>query len=63
LVAAPQRPAAVVEIPLGRIKITTLLRATDHDKVTDIAESVEGIGLLHSIEELIHERYNSKRKR
>lgn len=49
MVAAPQRPAAVVEIPLGRIKVTTRLRATDHVKVTDIAESVEGIGLLHSI--------------
>ena len=49
MVAAPQRPTAVVEIPLDRIKVTTRLRATDHDKVTDIAESVEGIGLLHSI--------------
>ena len=49
MVAAPQKPAAVVEIPLDRIKVTTRLRATDHDKVTDIAESVEGIGLLHSI--------------
>ena len=39
----------MVEIPLKRIKISTRLRATDHDKVQDIAESVEGIGLLHSI--------------
>ena len=50
MVATPERTsAAVVEIPLDRIKVTTRLRATDHDKVTDIAESVEGIGLLHSI--------------
>jgi ParB family chromosome partitioning protein len=41
--------SAVVEIPLDRIKVTTRLRATDHEKVQDIAESVEGIGLLHSI--------------
>ena len=50
MVATPERTsAAVVEIPLDRIKVTTRLRSTDHDKVTDIAESVEGIGLLHPI--------------
>ena len=50
MVATPERTsAAVVEIPLDRIKVTTRLRATDHDKVTDIAESVEGIGLLHPV--------------
>jgi len=38
-----------MEVPLNRIKVTTRLRGTDHQKVTDIAESVEGIGLLHSI--------------
>jgi ParB family chromosome partitioning protein len=50
LVATPVSPAvAIVEIPLKRIKVTTRLRATDPEKVTDIAESVEGIGLLHAI--------------
>lgn len=39
----------IVEIPLNRLKVTTRLRSTDPDKVTDIAESVEGIGLLHPI--------------
>jgi len=50
VVATPERPTVqVVEIPLNRIKVTTRLRGTDPQKVTDIAESVEGIGLLHSI--------------
>ena len=50
MVATPERTsAAVVEIPLDRIKVSTRLRATDHDKVTDIAESVEGIGMLHPV--------------
>jgi ParB family chromosome partitioning protein len=50
LVATPERPAVqVVEVPLNRIKVTTRLRGTDPQKVRDIAESVEGIGLLHSI--------------
>ena len=40
----------VVEIPISSIKVNTRLRATDHDKVRDIAESVEGLGrLLHPI--------------
>ena len=46
----PDRPAAaVVEIPLNRIKVATRLRSTDFSKVTDIAESVVGVGLLHPI--------------
>ena len=51
VVASPQRDwaAATVEIPLKRIKVTTRLRGTDHQKVTDIAESVTGVGLLHPI--------------
>lgn len=50
MVATPAKSSlAVIEIPLNRIKVTTRLRATDQEKVTDIAESVEGIGLLHPI--------------
>jgi len=50
VVATPDRPTVVVvEIPLNRIKVTTRLRGTDTQKVTDIAESVEGVGLLHPI--------------
>ena len=40
---------AVVEVPLKLIKVSTRLRSTDEDKVTDLAESIEGIGLLHPI--------------
>ena len=40
---------AVVEIPLKRIKVSTRLRGTDEDKVSDLAESISGIGLLHPI--------------
>ena len=39
----------VVEIPLHKIKILTRLRATDDSKVIDLAESIEGVGLLHPI--------------
>jgi ParB family transcriptional regulator, chromosome partitioning protein len=39
----------VVQVPLKRIKVSTRLRATDEDKVNDLAESIEGIGLLHPI--------------
>jgi len=51
VVATPLPPtsAPVVEIPLDRIKVLTRLRPTNEDKVIDIAESVRGIGLLHSI--------------
>jgi len=50
VVATPERPTVqVVEVPLNRIKVTTRLRGTDPQKVTDIAESVEGVGLLHPI--------------
>ena len=35
----------VVEIPLNRIRVTTRLRGTDPQKVTDIDESVDGVGL------------------
>jgi len=50
VVATPERPTVqVVEIPLNRIRVTTRLRGTDPQKVTDIAESVEGVGLLHPI--------------
>ena len=50
VLASSDRPvAAVVEIPLNRIKVTTRLRSTDYAKVTDIAESVLGVGLLHAI--------------
>lgn len=52
MVATPDRAAVsneVVEIPIDRIKVNTRLRATDHDKVRDISESVEGVGLLHAI--------------
>jgi len=50
VVATPdRRTVQVVEIPLNRIKLTTRLRGTDPQKVTDIAESVEGVGLLHPI--------------
>ena len=51
MVATPDalNTVAVVEIPLARIKVTTRLRGTDEEKVTDIAESVAGVGLLHPI--------------
>jgi len=51
VVASAERvaPLAVVEVPLKRIKVSTRLRGTDEDKVTDLAESIEGIGLLHAI--------------
>jgi uncharacterized ParB-like nuclease family protein len=51
MVATAERadPLAVVEVPLKRIKVSTRLRGTDEDKVTDLAESIEGIGLLHPI--------------
>ena len=50
MVATPSNPSpSVIEIPLKKIKVTTRLRGTDHQKVTDIAESVEGVGLLHPI--------------
>ena len=51
MVASAERvaPLAVVEVPLKRIKISTRLRGTCEDKVTDLAESIEGIGLLHPI--------------
>ena len=35
-------PLAVVEVPIKRIKVSTRLRGTDEDKVTDLAESIEG---------------------
>ena len=57
VVATPQQPAVVTEIPLNRIKVSTRLRATDQDKVTDIAESVEGIGLLHPITVSQHDEW------
>ena len=52
MVATPDRATVskeVVEIPIDRIKVNTRLRATDHDKVRDISESVEGVGLLHAV--------------
>lgn len=51
MVASAERTAslAVVEIPLKRIKVSTRLRGTDEDKVSDLAESISGIGLLHPI--------------
>ena len=50
MVTTPQQQSTVVvDIPLDRIKVTTRLRATDTSKVTDIAESVSGVGLLHPI--------------
>jgi len=51
VVASAERvtPLAVVEVPLKRIKVSTRLRGTDEDKVTDLAESIDGIGLLHPI--------------
>ena len=51
VVASDERvaPLAVVQVPLKRIKVSTRLRGTDEDKVTDLAESIEGIGLLHPI--------------
>lgn len=50
MVTSPERSSvAISEIPINRIKVTTRLRATDPEKVTDIAESIEGIGLLHPI--------------
>ena len=50
MVATPDRPTVqVVEIPLNRIKVTTRLRGTDPQKVTDIAESVEGVGLTGAL--------------
>ena len=39
----------MVEIPISRIKVTTRLRATDEDKIRDLAESIDGVGLLHAI--------------
>lgn len=50
MVATPDLSVVqMVEVPLNRIKVTTRLRGTDPQKVTDIAESVEGIGLLHPV--------------
>jgi ParB family transcriptional regulator, chromosome partitioning protein len=51
VVASAERVAllTVVEIPLKRIKVSTRLRGTDEDAVKDLAESIGGIGLLHSI--------------
>lgn len=52
MVATPDKPAStteVAEIPINRIKVTTRLRATDEDKIRDLAESISGVGLLHSI--------------
>lgn len=42
-------PFAVVQVPLKRIKVSTRLRGTDEDKINELAESIEGIGLLHPI--------------
>ena len=51
LVATPERASTieVVEIPISKIKVSTRLRATDPDTVRDLAESVQGVGLLHPI--------------
>ena len=51
MVASAERVAllTVVEIPLKRIKVSTRLRGTDEGAVKDLAESIEGIGLLHPI--------------
>jgi len=51
VVASVERtaPLAVVEVPLKQIKVSTRLRGTDEDKVSDLAESISGIGLLHPI--------------
>jgi len=46
VVATPERHTVqVVEIPLNRIRGTTRLRGAAPQKVTDIAESLEGLGL------------------
>jgi len=51
VVATSERvaPLTVVEVPLKRIKVSTRLRGTDEGAVKDLAESIEGIGLLHPI--------------
>ena len=52
MVATPDKAIAtsgVVEIPINKIKVTTRLRATDEDKIRDLAESIAGVGLLHAI--------------
>tara|TARA_Y100000289_G_scaffold1873_1_gene1746 strand:+ start:338 stop:1834 length:1497 start_codon:yes stop_codon:yes gene_type:complete len=40
---------SVVDIPINRIKVSTRLRGTDPDKIQDLAESIEGVGLLHAV--------------
>ncbi len=50
MVVTPSKPStSVVEIPIDRIKVTTRLRAIDEGKIQDLAESIEGVGLLHPI--------------
>ena len=52
MVATPNKSIStvgVVEIPINKIKVTTRLRATDEDKMRDLAESIAGVGLLHAI--------------
>ena len=45
MVATP----SVVDVSISRIKVSTRLRSTDPDKIRDLAESIEGVGLLHPI--------------
>ena len=45
MVATP----SVVDVPISRIKVSTRLRGTDPDKIRDLAESIEGVGLLHAV--------------
>ena len=45
MVATP----SVVDVPITDIKVSTRLRSTDPDKIRDLAESIEGVGLLHPI--------------
>ena len=49
MVVTPSKSTSVVEIPIDRIKVTTRLRLTDEGKIQDLAESIEGVGLLHPI--------------
>ena len=39
----------VLEIPVASIKITNRLRSTSEDKIAELAESIQQIGLLHPI--------------
>ena len=52
MVATPQKERAQVElleVDVASVKVSNRLRATSDDKVAELAESIEQIGLLHPI--------------